>query len=50
MQVVSGFADVEPFEILQPAEQRVPFVFNSPQIVHATASPLFPERSSGLLW
>ncbi|MAA98852.1 MAG: N-formylglutamate amidohydrolase [Stappia sp.] len=30
MQVVSGFADVEPFEILQPAEQRVPFVFNSP--------------------
>jgi N-formylglutamate amidohydrolase len=30
MQVVSGFADVDPFEILQPAEQRVPFVFNSP--------------------
>jgi N-formylglutamate amidohydrolase len=30
MYVVNGFAEVEPFEILQPAEHRVPFVFNSP--------------------
>jgi N-formylglutamate amidohydrolase len=30
MEVISGFEDVEAFEVLQPAEQRVPFVFNSP--------------------
>ncbi|WP_306027922.1 N-formylglutamate amidohydrolase [Stappia sp. MMSF_3263] len=30
MQVVSGFEDMEAFEVLHPAEQHVPFVFNSP--------------------
>ncbi|WP_417767176.1 N-formylglutamate amidohydrolase [Stappia sp.] len=30
MQVVSGFEDTEAFEVLHPAEQHVPFVFNSP--------------------
>lgn len=30
MEIVDGFADRSPFEILSPAEQRLPFVFNSP--------------------
>lgn len=30
MQVVSGFEDTDAFEVLHPAEQHVPFVFNSP--------------------
>jgi N-formylglutamate amidohydrolase len=30
MEVISGFEDLEAFEVLRPAEQSVPFVFNSP--------------------
>ncbi|MBB99547.1 MAG: N-formylglutamate amidohydrolase [Rhodobacteraceae bacterium] len=30
MEVISGFEDLEAFEVLHPAEQSVPFVFNSP--------------------
>ncbi|SDU35954.1 N-formylglutamate amidohydrolase [Stappia sp. ES.058] len=30
MEVISGFEDLEAFEVLHPAEQCVPFVFNSP--------------------
>lgn len=30
MQVVSGFEDTKPFDVLHPAEQSAPFVFNSP--------------------
>ncbi|WP_349358282.1 N-formylglutamate amidohydrolase [Stappia sp.] len=30
MHVVSGFEETQAFEVLRPAEQRVPFVFNSP--------------------
>ncbi|WP_037546992.1 N-formylglutamate amidohydrolase [Stappia stellulata] len=30
MEVISGFEDLEAFEVLHPAEQNVPFVFNSP--------------------
>jgi N-formylglutamate amidohydrolase len=39
MQVVSGFEDTEAFEVLQPAEQSVPFVFNSPHSGHHYPEP-----------
>lgn len=30
LQIVDGFAERCPFEILRPAQQRLPFIFNSP--------------------
>ena len=35
MKIVTDFREEPPFEILAPAEQRLPFVFNSP---HSGAS------------
>ena len=39
MTPAADFADIQPFEVAAPAEQRVPFVFNSPH-----SGCFYPER------